>query len=164
MKTIILTLTFTLTSSKTITLCSSQKMEMKKTFSGYVFFMEDGERISKQNLKKTLEPNKIAFDLFKNSRTKKTVGSILEFSGGFLIGFPIGQAISYNPEYQNWSLAGIGGGLVIIGTIFSLDADKKTKRAVEIYNSSLDSASHYKFESDFEVIANRNGIGLLISF
>ena len=159
MKTIILTVTLTLTF---ITLCSSQKMEMKKTFSGYVFF-KDGERISKRNLKKTLEPNKIAFDLFKNSRTKKTVGSILEFSGGFLIGFPIGQAISYNPE-PNWSLAGIGGGLVIIGTIFSLDVIKKTKRAVEIYNSSWNSASDYKFEPDFEVIANRNGIGLLISF
>ena len=48
MKTIILTVTLTLTF---ITLCSSQKMEMKKTFSGYVFF-KDGERISKRNLKK----------------------------------------------------------------------------------------------------------------
>lgn len=159
MKTIILTLTFALCF---VALCTSQKIELKKKYGGYVF-LKNGERISKLQVKKTLESNKIAFDLYKKSRNKKTLGSILEFSGGFLIGLPIGQAIRNYPE-PNWTLAGIGGGLAIIGTIFSLDADKQTKQALEMYNSSLDSSSYYKFEPEFEVIGNRNGIGLLIRF
>ena len=158
MKKTILTLIFALA---TMTFCNAQKIEMEKIFGGYKY-TQNGNHMTMRDLVKTMESNKQAFDLIKKAQSNNTLASIIGFAGGGLIGWPIGTAIGGGDA--NWTLAGIGAGLVAIGIPISLSANKKAKQAVELYNSSLNSTSFYEFKPEFKAIANRNGFGLSINF
>ena len=158
MKRTILTLTLALA---TLTFCNAQQIEMEKVFGGYKF-TQNGKNLKMGELVKTMESNQQAFDLIKKTQSNNTLASIIGFVGGGLIGWPIGTAIGGGDA--NWTLAGIGAGLVAIGIPISSSANKKAKQAVELYNSSLNLTSFYEFKPEFKVITNGNGIGLSMNF
>jgi outer membrane lipoprotein SlyB len=158
MRKTILTLIFALA---TITFCNAQKIEMEKVFGGYTY-TQNGNQMTMKDLVKTMESNKQAFDLIKKAQSNNTLASIIGFAGGGLIGWPIGTAVGGGDA--NWTLAGIGAGLVAIGIPISSSVNKKAKQAVELYNSSLNSTSFYEFKPEFKILANGNGIGLSINF
>lgn len=158
MKKTILTLTFTLA---TMTFCNAQKIEVEKVLLGYKY-TQNGNPMSMKDLVKTMEPNQQAFSLIKKAQLNNTFASIIGFVGGFLIGWPIGTAI--RGDKANWTLAGIGAGIAAIGIPFSSSANKQARQAVELYNSSFNSASFYKLNSKFKIVASGNGIGLSINF
>ena len=158
MRNTILTLTFAFA---TITFCNAQNIEMEKVFGGYKY-TQNGNQMTMKDLVKTMESNKQAFDLIKKAQSNTTLASIIGFAGGGLIGWPIGTAAGGGDA--NWTLAGIGAGLIAIGIPISSSANKKAKQAVEIYNSSLNTVSFHEFKPEFTVIANGNGFGLSIKF
>lgn len=55
-------------------------------------------------------------------------------------------------------------GFFAIGISFTIGANKKAKQAVELYNSSLNVTLSHKFKPEFKVMANKNGVGLSMSF
>ncbi|NKI25250.1 hypothetical protein HCG49_01580 [Arenibacter sp. 6A1] len=158
MKKTILTLIFALV---TITFCNAQKIEIEKVFGGYKYSQNENQMTMK-DLVKTIASNQQAFDLIKKAQSNNTLASIIGFAGGGLIGWPIGTAIGGGDA--NWTLAGIGAGLVAIGIPISSSANKKAKQAVELYNSSLNSTSFYEFKPEFKVIADGNGLGISMNF
>lgn len=158
MRKIILTLIFTL---GIIAFSNAQKIEMEKVFGGYKY-TQNGSRMTMNDLVKTMETNEQAFYLIKKAQSSNTIASIIGFVGGGLIGWPIGAAVAGRDA--NWTLAGIGAGLVVIGIPISLNANKKTKQAVKLYNESLNSTSSYEFKPEFKFIANGNGVGLSMKF
>ncbi|SHJ67509.1 hypothetical protein SAMN04487911_13020 [Arenibacter nanhaiticus] len=158
MKKTILTLIFALV---TITFCNAQKIEIEKVFGGYKYSQNENQMTMK-DLVKTMTSNQQAFDLIKKAQSNNTLASIIGFAGGGLIGWPIGTAIGGGDA--NWTLAGIGAGLVAIGIPISSSANKKAKQAVELYNSSLNSTSFYEFKPEFKVISDGNGLGISMNF
>ncbi|CAA0234271.1 hypothetical protein [Tenacibaculum maritimum] len=158
MKKTILVFILTLT---TITICNAQKIEMKKVFGGYQY-TQNGNRMTMGKLVKVMKSNSEALKFMKKAKSNNVLASILGGAGGALIGFPIGTAIGGGDA--NWTLAGIGAGLVAIGIPISSGANKNAKKAVELYNASLNSASFYKFKPEFKIVANGNGIGLSMNF
>ena len=158
MKKTIFTLIFTLA---TLTFCNAQKIEIEKVFGGYKY-TQNGSQMAMKDLVKTMESNQQAFNLIKKAQSNNTLASIIGFAGGGLIGWPIGTAIGGGDA--NWTLAGIGAGLVAIGIPISSNANKKAQQAVELYNSSINSTAFKYFKPEFKVVANGNGIGLLMNF
>ena len=158
MKKTILTLTFALA---TLTFCNAQQIEMEKVFGGYKY-TKNGKLMKMKDLVKTMESNQQAFDLIKKAQSNNTIASIIGGAGGFLVGWPIGTAIGGGDA--NWSLAGVGAGLIAISIPFTSGSNKNGKQAVELYNSSLKSTSFYEFKPEFKVISNGNGIGLSMNF
>jgi outer membrane lipoprotein SlyB len=134
---------------------------MEKIFGGYKY-TQKGNQMTMKDLVKTMESNKQAFELIRKAQSSNTLASIIAFTGGGLVGWPIGTAIGGGDA--NWTLAGIGAGLIAIGIPISSNVNKKTKQAVDLYNSSLSSTSFYEFRPEFKVIANGNGIGLSMNF
>ncbi|WP_179353785.1 hypothetical protein [Winogradskyella vidalii] len=158
MKNTILTLTFALA---TLTFCNAQQIEIEKVFGGYKY-TQNGKLMKMKDLVKTMESNQKAFDLIKKAQSNNTIASIIGGAGGFLVGWPIGTAIGGGDA--NWTLAGIGAGLIAIGIPISSGVNKNAKKAVELYNSSLNSTSYYEFKPEFKIIAKGNGIGLSMNF
>ena len=158
MKNTILTLTFALA---TLTFCNAQQIEMEKVFGGYKY-TQNGKLMKMKDLVKTMESNQQAFDLIKKAQSNNTIASIIGGAGGFLVGWPIGTAIGGGDA--NWTLAGVGAGLIAISIPLTSGANKNGKQAVELYNSSLKSTSFYEFKPEFKVISNGNGIGLSMNF
>ncbi len=158
MKKTILTLIFALA---TVTFCNAQKIEMEKVFGGYKY-TQNGKEMKMGDLVNTMQSNANALGFIKKARTNNTIASILGGAGGALIGFPIGQSLGGGDA--NWTLAGIGAGLIVVAIPISSSANKKAKQAVELYNSSLNLTSYYQFKPEFQIIANAKGIGLTMNF
>ncbi len=144
-----------------MTFCNAQKIEMTKIFGGYKF-TQDGTPLNRRDLVKTMQPNQEAFDLIKKSQSNNTLASIFSFVGGGLIGWPIGTAIGGGEP--NWTLAGVGAGLIVISIPISSNAGKKAKQAVELYNSSLSQTSYNENKPKLKLVANGHGIGISMNF
>lgn len=59
--------------------------------------------------------NQDAYVLMDKVKTRTTVVSVFSYAGGFMIGWPIGTAIAGGDP--NWSLAGVGAGLITLAFI-----------------------------------------------
>ncbi|UOY06834.1 hypothetical protein L0P88_23315 [Muricauda sp. SCSIO 64092] len=134
---------------------------MEKVFGGYKY-TQNGKQMTMGDLVDAMESYQQSYELVKKAQSNNTLASIIGFAGGGLIGWPIGAAIGGGDA--NWTLAGIGAGLVAIGIPISSSANKKAKQAVELYNSSLNSTSFYEFKPEFKIMVNGNGIGFSMNF
>jgi len=158
MKKIILSLIFAIA---TITISNAQKIEVEKVFGGYKY-TQNGNRMTMRDLVNTMKSDINASSLIKKAQTNNTIATVLGGAGGVLIGVPLGQSLGGGDA--NWTLAGIGAGLIIVAIPISSSANKKTKKAIELYNSSLNSTSSYEFNPEFKLIANEKGIGFSMNF
>ena len=145
----------------TLTFCNAQKIDIEKVFGGYKYTQND-ELKSLGDLATIMESNTNAFELMKKGRTNRSLSSVLGFAGGGLLGWSIATALGDGEA--NWTLAGIGGGLIIVGIPISLSANKKINQAVELYNASLKPTSYNAFKPELKIIANGNGFGLSMNF
>ena len=158
MKKMLLTLTIIIAS---ITISNAQKISIEKTFGG-LKFTQKGKNLTMNELVSTMKSNPNSYKLIKSAKSNNIFAQIIGGIGGGLIGYPIGTAIGGGKP--NWTLAGIGAGLVGISIPISSNVNKKAKEAVEIYNSSLNSTTSTNFNPTFNIITNGNGIGLSINF
>ncbi|WP_139957125.1 hypothetical protein [Flavicella sediminum] len=141
--------------------CNAQKIEMTKVFGGYKY-SQNGSNLSMKNLVTAMESNAQAFELVKKAKSKSIWSNILGGAGGFLVGYPIGGAIAGGDA--NWTMAGIGAGLIAIALPINSKVVKKTNEAISMYNNSLEATSSINFQPKFNLVANEKGFGLSMSF
>jgi len=151
---------FILLLSNTIT--GQEKIDMNLSIWGFQFKQGD-EKLKPKDLDKITEKNIEANLLIKKARRQNTITTILDVTGGALIGIPLGQSI-FNEADPNWTLAYIGGGLVGISIPFSISSANNFIKGVDTYNASLNKMSYSNYSPELKVLANGNGIGLSISF
>ena len=144
-----------------MSICNAQKIEMKKVYNGYQYTQE-GTKMTMKKLVKTMKSEPSALKFIKKARTNKIISSILTEVGGVLIGFPIGMAIT--GRKADWTLAGIGAGFVVIGIPISISVNRNAKKAIKLYNTSQNTSSYFEFETEYKIVANRNGIGVAMNF
>lgn len=114
-----------------------QNITVYKTFGG-LRFERDTLVISPKQVQYILEANPMAFDEFKKARLNSAVASVLGFSGGLLIGVPLGTAIlGGDPE---WGLAMGGAALLISSIPFNRAFKRHAFNAVDIYNQQNSSS------------------------
>jgi hypothetical protein len=139
---------------------SSMKITSKKVFGGYVYKQND-KFLSGKQLVELMKNNTEALQLINSANTSKTWAMILGGAGGALVGFPIGTAIGGGDA--KWELAGAGAALLLITIPISNSYNKKSKKAVDIYNSGFSSTA-YKFNPSFDLNLKGNNIGLTMTF
>ena len=133
---------------------------MKKVFGGYKFYL--GDRIlNMSNLINTMRPNEQAYYEIKAAQSTYTIASIFSFAGGFLVGWPLGTAIAGGDP--NWTLAGIGAGLIIISIPITQKFIKQTKGAVKTYNQGLQAGSLWN-NTELKLSMTSYGAGIILKF
>ena len=139
---------------------ASDSITMKKVFGGYQFYQ--GERLLKMSdLTITMVLNNEAYKQIKSARSAYTMASILSYAGGFLVGWPLGTAIGGGEP--NWTLAGIGAGLIFVSIPITQSFNKKAKQAVDTYNGGLQTSSFWD-KNELNLSLTGNGIGLTLNF
>lgn len=138
-----------------------QEIDMKIGLLGYKFTQSDEKLSWKELLNKTQNSSK-SYELIKKAKSQNTFANIVSFSGGVLIGIPIG--ISLSGDEPNWTLAYIGGGIALLALPISFSALKNVSSGIDVYNESLKSLSKSSFHPEFEIVLNGNGIGLSMTF
>lgn len=131
-----------------------------KVFGGYQFY-QGNTRLNMSQLVNTMKPNERAWQLAKKARSTNTLGTIIGFAGGAMVGWPLGTALAGgDPE---WVMAGIGAGLIVVAIPLSQKFNKQIKQAVDVYNAPLRGSSFWdKRELKFSI--SGNGAGLVLNF
>lgn len=118
-------------------ICSSQAaadtIEICKTCAQS--FLYHGKKQTPGQLMTIMRYNPDAYNQIKRARSSYATGQIFGFIGGFLIGWPLGQAIAGRDP--NWAMAGIGAGTALLSIPFYSTYKKKAKIAVRLYNASV---------------------------
>ncbi len=115
---------------------SQKKLTMEKYFLGYKFY-HGKEPIHLKKLEKLLELEPGARVELGNARQSQFTSRIIGSVAGFLIGWPLGEAIA-GKEEPRWNLAAIGGFLLIPTIFMEKKADRHYHRAVDYYNARVD--------------------------
>ncbi|ADR20950.1 hypothetical protein MATR_14240 [Marivirga tractuosa] len=154
----ILTLIISLT---VISFINAQEIESEKVFGGYKYIQE-GKPLNIHQLEEIMEPLPDAYKHIKKAKTNNTLATIVGYTGGFLIGWPVGTALAGGDP--NWGLAGIGAGVLVLAIPFTSSYSKNVERAIGIYNSSLKSSAYLKRKPELKLIASGNGLGIRMVF
>jgi hypothetical protein len=136
----------------------SDTIEIKKSFG--TVFRQNGKNLTPKQLMAITSSNPEAYKEMKIAKSNYDFGSVIGFAGGFMVGWPVGTALAGGDA--NWTLAGIGAGLICISIPFSTAYTKHTKNAVEIYNNQLRQTGFNQV--DFKVGLTCNGIGIKVNF
>ncbi|HIP47882.1 MAG TPA: hypothetical protein EYG92_02815 [Lutibacter sp.] len=156
-KTILILLVFIIAISS----MNAQEIQSTKVFGGYKYTQE-GKVLTMKSMSSTLETNPEAYKLFKKAKSANVLAQILGGVGGGLIGYPIGTAVGGGDA--NWTIAAVGVGVLAIAIPISIGVNKKTKKAVSIYNSGLSKVSYSEYNTSYQIISNVNGIGVSMTF
>ena len=145
-----------------ISLFSQSTWEVKNDFWGKTLY-ENGNKISVGDAIEKAKGQESIINKLKSARTNRTIGAIMAYPGAFAFGFTIGQSINSNPAVKaNWTVGGIGAGLMIGGLIIEGEGNKKLKSAAEEYNSLLKTSSH--FNPELGLYGSENGLGFRVTF
>jgi hypothetical protein len=112
----------------------AQEIILYKTFGG-VRFERDTLVLSTKQVMEILREKPLAFEEFKKAKANYNMAGVLGFTGGLLIGFPLGTAlVGGEPE---WGLAA-GGAAFILGSIhFNRVFKAHALNALDIYNGKV---------------------------
>lgn len=144
-----------------ISLCNAQTIEAEKVLGSYRY-TQNGNTLSTGELKTQMNTNEESARLMKKAQVNNTFATIFGAAGGALIGYPVGTAIGGGDA--NWTLAGVGAGLVAVAIPFSSSANKRSKEAVDIYNYRLNTKEDLALQPNFKLISNAKGVGLALNF
>jgi hypothetical protein len=108
-----------------------------------------------------MEGNPEAIAQINKAKTNRGVSSGFAVAGGLLLGWPLGQALA-GAEDPNWALAGVGGGLIVVGAVFGVRSDKQLRNGVDIYNDAV--ALNNIPSSGFAIACNLNSLGATLWF
>lgn len=157
MKKLLSILVFTIVTSSVV---SAQKIEMRKVFGGLVF-EQQGKTLLLKDMEAIMKENKKAVALIQSAKTNQTWSLVLGTTGGALVGFPIGTAIGGGePE---WAIAGVGAALIIATIPIVKGFNRKTKKAVDLYNNGVSSTS-YQFQPSFNLKISGTNVGISMNF
>lgn len=136
----------------------SGKIETRQNLG--VVFLQNGKKLTPKQLLEITKDNPEAYQAMKIAKSNYDIGSVFGFAGGFMVGYPLGSALAGGEP--NWTIAGIGAGLILISIPFSIKYSTQAKKAVGMYNSNLTETSFKKV--DFNFGYTRSGLGITMNF
>ncbi len=98
-------------------------------------FMLNGKQLRPKEMVALMQPYPLAQGEMRNAISQNTVGQVFAFAGGFVAGWFIGRALTQRP--YRWPVAALGAGLLGISVPFHKASVRNAKRAVRMYNYSV---------------------------
>jgi hypothetical protein len=149
-----------LSASLSFSQAPADQITVKNVFGGVQFF-QNGKKLTVAKMVKIMEPNEAAYAKIKSAQSNKTVATILGIPGGFLLGWSLGSALA--GAEPNWVLTGVGAGLVVASIPFSINFNKQSVAAVDIYNERL-KTNTYRENIKASLCFKGNAVGLSLNF
>ena len=141
---------------------TADTIRVRKAGAARQFYYRSTRPLTTKGLASVLQANPASFALFQESKTARTVGDILGYAGGFLIGYPLGVAIT--GREPNWIMAGVGLGLAVVSIPVTGSGNRKLRQAVELFNNGVPRATALNRKPTLRFEAGPQGIGLALGF
>ncbi len=140
----------------------AQQIEMVKRPLDTPEFYQNDKKYKMSELVKLMKSNYKAVEYMKKARTNNTFSQIFVFSGASLVGFPVGTSIGGGDP--NWTLAMVGGGLMVLSVPFLTATNRNGKKAVEAYNAGFGNSESTAFIQTVTFSFTGNGVSLALQF
>jgi hypothetical protein len=145
------------------------------TFKNGGTVLQNGIKISPDDLRAQFNQNQQIIDLYDAGRNKKTIGNVLLYGGITTLTTKLSldlltdnRSSNSNGSYQTErsSIGGyILGGILIVSAIpIKIGFSKKIRKAVELMNQEIITQKKTTFVESTSFIANSNGIGISLNF
>ncbi|WP_128397008.1 hypothetical protein [Botryobacter ruber] len=125
-------------------------------------FTLDGVKLSPSQLEDVVRENPEALQEMKVARRNMIPVTVLSYAGGFMVGYPLGSAIGGGTP--NWTMAGVGAGLLALSIPFSVGYSKHAQQAAELYNEGLYTSQDRQGRLRFRLGFATSGPGLAVTF
>ena len=132
----------------------------KNVFGGYKFY-QNGERLKMGQMVSMMETNQEAYQHIKAARKNNIWSSVIGGIGGFMAGWSLGTALAGGDP--NWTVAGVGAGLIVVSIPIASKANKEARQAVSIYNRTFRSNT-FILRPEIQFTVRNNRIGLVANF
>ena len=139
---------------------NSDSITVKNVFGGYKFFQND-KQLTMSQVGIILQQNEFAYKEFTKAKSTNTIASIIGGIGGFMIGYPLGTAMAGGKA--NWTMAGIGAGLVLVSIPITNNYKKQAKSAIDSYNNRQKTSSFF-IDTEINLAVTGNNIGFRMTF
>ncbi|MDZ4715656.1 MAG: hypothetical protein SH819_09320 [Cytophagales bacterium] len=124
--------------SVALTAQPDQEIHMIKNFWS-VKFLHGPKLVKPREVLEVMKANPQAYEEFQKAKSNYEAAQVIGAIGGFMIGLPLGTAITgRTPE---WGLAAGGLGLVLLSIPFTSSFLSHSENAIKIYNGGSGSAS-----------------------
>ena len=141
---------------------SQSTWEVKTNFWGKGLY-ESGNKISIGDAIEKANGQESIIKKLRSARTQRTIGAIMAYPGAFAFGFTLGQSLNTTPTNKpNWTIGGLGAGLMIGGLILEGSGNKKLRESAEEYNSLSKTSSN--FNPELGLFSSENGLGFRLTF
>ncbi|MGC4039404.1 MAG: hypothetical protein QM710_01025 [Flavobacterium sp.] len=121
----------------------------------------EGEQIPSYQLKKILASNLHSLHVYKQAKTKETLGAALLGIGSTMTVVDLAIGLFSDAKYPT-ALTYVGLGAVAVSIPILSGRAKKMEDAVNSYNQGLKNTASVDF--GLNVLANQNGVGFQIKF
>lgn len=138
---------------------SNDTIYSQKVFGGYRFWKKEKE-LKYSELLTIVKNNREAYKLIKSAQASNGFSVVLGGVGGFLVGYQLGTAIAGGEP--NLAVGGVGIGLMGLSIPISINASKKARQGVAIYNKQIQELSYSPPKIYFG--CTESGIGLILKF
>ena len=155
MKNLILVYLLLLLSSHSFSQTNNPPLTSKNGFFGWQFKKGEG-KLKPGEVAAILQTNPEAARLFSAGRSSYTITSIIGSIGGAMLGYTLGTSVGGGDP--NWTVGGIGAGLVAVSLPISISATSKVKKAIGLYNEGPKTVSMHKPEWQLTFTGNKLGV------
>ena len=135
-------------------------ISITKSGLGYKYKCKN-EILTLNRLEELVQKNPNAAEYFNKAKGSAGFANILGYIGGFMIGWPIGTAIGGGKPV--WTMALIGGGIIVLAIPIVSSAEKNLLKAVQTYNMEIKPSPQTK-KYDIKLGLNQNGLALVVRF
>jgi hypothetical protein len=121
--------------SSQLVLCQdiADTVEVRPSFNAV--FKKNGQKLKPRDLLELTRSNPEAYQEMRIAKSNYDASQVLGYVGGFLVGWPLGTALGGGKP--NWTLAAVGGGLLLISLPFSSEFSKHAMKSMSIYNNDI---------------------------
>ena len=138
----------------------NDSIKVTKGFGGYKF-EHNGKYVNPRAMLNIMGDNPEALPYMKKAKTNSDLSMAIGFTGGALIGWPIGTAIGGGDP--NWVLAGVGAGILLLAIPTTKAFNRNALQAVDIYNSGQQGA-YFNDGIKINLGSTDHGLGVKLVF
>ncbi|PIE87529.1 MAG: hypothetical protein CSA01_00360 [Bacteroidetes bacterium] len=143
------------------TISNKGQITMTKEFANYKFYQND-RQIAWKEFNEIFAGNTYALNEYTKAKRNYTFSKLTGILGGLAVGWELGNVISGNDP--NWFVSSVGAGFVVL----SFPLDRKFKqhmtKALHSYNRKHNNTGSSVSVKEINLISNKNGLGLAVSF
>lgn len=123
---------------------------------------QNGHILNLRQLTGIMKTDKEATAHLKLAKLSNDISVLLGFTGGVLIGYPIGSYIA--GKGVNLSMFAVGIGFLIVDIPLNIATKRNLTRAINRYNSSISGTGLINKACDLHMGITQNGIGITLKF